>query len=149
MTAVSTVGEADLGELLPLMRAYADFYAVSPADDALLALSRALIADPVNEGMQFVARDDAGRAIGFATVYWLWSTTSASRIGLMNDLFVAAEGRGSGAAEALIERCRVACRERGASKLTWQTAKDNGRAQAVYDRIGGKREEWLDYSLDA
>jgi GNAT superfamily N-acetyltransferase len=149
VTAVSTVGEADLGELLPLMRAYADFYEVSPADEALLALSRALIADPAAEGMQFLARDDAGRAIGFATVYWLWSTTSATRIGLMNDLFVAPEGRGGGAAEALIERCRAACRERGASRLTWQTAKDNGRARAVYDRIGGQRSEWLDYSLDA
>ena len=149
MTQVSTVGEADLGELLPLLRGYADFYEVSPADEALLELSRALIADPTGEGMQFLARDDAGRAIGFATVYWLWSTTSATRIGLMNDLFVAPEGRGRGAAEALIERCRAACRERGASKLTWQTAKDNARAQAVYDRIGGKREEWLDYSLEA
>ena len=149
MTAVSTVGEAELGELLPLLRAYADFYEVSPSDEALLELSRALIADPVREGMQFLARDDSGRAIGFATVYWLWSTTSATRIGLMNDLFVAPEGRGSGAAEALIERCRVACGERGASKLTWQTAKDNARAQKVYDRIGGEREEWLDYSLKA
>jgi GNAT superfamily N-acetyltransferase len=149
VTAVSTVGEAELGELLPLVRGYADFYEVSPSDEALLELSRALIADPVGEGMQFLARDGDGRAIGFATVYWLWSTTSASRIGLMNDLFVAPEGRGSGAAEALIERCRQACRERGATKLTWQTAKDNGRAQAVYERIGGKREEWLDYSLDA
>jgi GNAT superfamily N-acetyltransferase len=149
VTAVSTVGEADLGELLPLLRAYADFYEVSPSDDALLELSRALIADPEREGMQFLARDGEGRAIGFATVYWLWSTTSATRIGLMNDLFVAPEGRGSGAAEALIERCRAACRERGASKLTWQTAKDNARAQAVYDRIGGERQEWLDYSLKA
>ena len=149
MTAVSTVGEADLGELLPLLRSYADFYEVSPSDEALLELSRALIADPEREGMQFLARDGEGRAIGFATVYWLWSTTSATRIGLMNDLFVAPEGRGSGAAEALIERCRAACRERGASKLTWQTAKDNARAQAVYDRIGGERQEWLDYSLKA
>jgi GNAT superfamily N-acetyltransferase len=149
VTAVSTVGEADLGELLPLLRAYADFYEVSPSDDALLELSRALIADPEREGVQFLARDGEGRAIGFATVYWLWSTTSATRIGLMNDLFVAPEGRGSGAAEALIERCRAACRERGASKLTWQTAKDNARAQAVYDRIGGERQEWLDYSLRA
>ncbi|HET8952308.1 MAG TPA: GNAT family N-acetyltransferase [Solirubrobacteraceae bacterium] len=149
MTQVSTVGEADLEELLPLLRGYADFYEVSPADEALLELSRALIADPAREGMQFLARDDTGRAIGFATVYWLWSTTSATRIGLMNDLFVAPEGRGRGAAEALIERCRAACRERGASKLTWQTAKDNARAQAVYDRVGGKREEWLDYSLEA
>ena len=149
MTAVSTVGEADLGELLPLLRGYADFYEVSPSDEALLELSRALIADPTGEGMQFLARDGEGRAIGFATVYWLWSTTSATRIGLMNDLFVAPEGRGRGAAEALIERCRDACRERGASKLTWQTAKDNARAQKVYDRIGGTREEWFDYWLPA
>jgi hypothetical protein len=69
VTAVSTVGEAELGELLPLMRGYADFYEVSPSDEALLELSRALIAD--------------------------------------------------------------------------------ARAQAVYDRIGGRREEWVDYSLDA
>ena len=149
MTAVSLVGEADLDELLPLMRAYSDFYEVTPTDEALLTLSRALIADPQREGQQFLARDGDGKAIGFATVYWLWSTTSATRIGLMNDLFVAPEGRGSGAAEALIERCREACREHGASKLTWQTAKDNGRAQAVYDRIGGERSEWLDYSLPA
>ena len=149
MTAVSLAGEADLDELLPLMRGYSDFYEVTPTDEALLALSRALIADPQREGQQFLARDGDGRAIGFATVYWLWSTTSATRIGLMNDLFVAPEGRGSGAAEALIERCREACREHGASKLTWQTAKDNGRAQAVYDRIGGERSEWLDYSLPA
>jgi GNAT superfamily N-acetyltransferase len=149
VTAVSTVGEAELGELLPLVRGYADFYEVSPSDEALLELARTLIADPEREGMQFLARDGDGRAIGFATVYWLWSTTSATRIGLMNDLYVAPEGRGSGAAEALIERCRAACRERGASKLTWQTAKDNARAQAVYDRIGGERQEWLDYSLKA
>ena len=149
MTAVSLVGEAELDELLPLMRGYSDFYEVTPTDEALLTLSRALIADPQREGQQFLARDGDGRAIGFATVYWLWSTTSATRIGLMNDLFVAPEGRGSGAAEALIERCREACREHGASKLTWQTAKDNGRAQAVYDRIGGERSEWLDYSLPA
>ena len=96
MTAVSLVGEADLDELLPLVRGYSDFYEVSPTDEALLTLSRALIADPQREGQQFLARDGDGRAIGFATVYWLWSTTSATRIGLMNDLFVAPEGRGSG-----------------------------------------------------
>jgi len=26
---------------------------------------------------------------------------------------------------------------------------DNLRAQAVYERVGAKRSEWLDYSLDA
>jgi GNAT superfamily N-acetyltransferase len=149
VTSVSLVGDEDLDELLPLMRAYADFYEVSPTDEQLLSLSRALIASPEHEGVQFIARDSTGIAIGFATVFWLWSTLSASRVGLMNDLFVAERGRGTGAAEALIERCRAACLERGATRLTWQTAKDNVRAQKVYDRIGGHREEWLDYWLGA
>ena len=47
-----------------------------------------------------------------------------------------------------LEDHRTACGERGASKLTWQTAKDNARAQKVYDRVGGHREELLEYSLD-
>ena len=32
---------------------------------------------------------------------------------------------------------------------SWQTARDNQRAQAVYERVGARRSEWLDYSLDA
>jgi GNAT superfamily N-acetyltransferase len=143
------VGEGDLDDLLPLVRGYCDFYEVAPSDADLLALSRALIADPEREGLQLIARDGDGRAVGFATVFWLWSTLSASRIGLMNDLFVAEDARGSGAAEALIEACRERCVRRGATQLTWQTARDNLRAQAVYDRVGAVREEWLDYWLAA
>jgi GNAT superfamily N-acetyltransferase len=129
------------------MRGYCDFYEVSPSDDALLALSRALIADPRREGLQLVARDDDGTAIGFATVFWLWSTLSAARIGLMNDLFVDAGARGTGAADALIRACAERVREHGGVSLQWQTALDNARAQAVYDRVGGQRSQWLDYSL--
>jgi GNAT superfamily N-acetyltransferase len=141
------VAENDLPELLPLMRAYCDFYEVAPADESLLALSRALIADPEREGIQLLARGDGERAIGFATLYWTWATTSAQRIGVMNDLFVAPEGRGTGAAEALIEACRGECAHRGAGKLTWQTAPDNERAQRVYERVGATREQWVDYWL--
>jgi len=144
---ITRVGEADLPELLPLMRGYCDFYEVSPSDEALLALSRALIADPEREGLQLIARSPDGRAVAFATVYWTWQTLAASRLGVMNDLFVAAEARGSGLAERLIAACRERCAEHGAGELAWQTAKDNHRAQAVYDRIGGRRSEWLDYSL--
>ncbi len=66
----------------------------------------------------------------------------------MNDLFVAPDARGGGLADALIAECVERCRERGATSLGWQTAKDNERAQAVYERVGGKREEWLDYSIE-
>ena len=145
---ITVVGEADLDDLLPLLRAYCDFYRAHPGDGALLALARALLADPESEGFQLLARDEAGRALGFATVYWTWSTLAAARRAVMNDLFVHPDARGWGLAEALIEECRVRARRGGASSLGWQTAKDNLRAQRVYERVGARREEWVDYSLD-
>jgi GNAT superfamily N-acetyltransferase len=145
---IDLAGPEDLPELLPLMRGYCDFYEVAPADEALLAMARTLIADPEREGVQLIARGDDGAALGFATVFWSWSTLAAARIGVMNDLFVRPEARGSGTAEALIAACAERCRERGAVSLEWQTAHDNRRAQAVYERVGGRRDErWLDYSL--
>jgi GNAT superfamily N-acetyltransferase len=145
--AITTVCDEDLDELLPLVRAYCDFYAVAPPDEELLALCRALVADPEREGVQLIARSE-GRAVGFATIFWSWSTLSAARIGIMNDLFVDPAARGTGAAEALIVACREECQRRQARWLSWQTAKDNLRAQAVYERVGAKREEWVDYSLE-
>ena len=145
---VAVVGPADLPELLPLMRAYCDFYQVGPGDQALLELSQALLADPQREGLQLLARDDTGRAVGFATLYWTWQTLAAARVGVMNDLYVAAEARGTGMADRLIAACLERCREHGATQLVWQTAVDNHRAQAVYERIGATREDrWLDYQL--
>jgi GNAT superfamily N-acetyltransferase len=146
---IATVTEADLPELLLLMRGYCDFYEVDPSDDTLLAMSRMLIDDPELEGTQLLARDDEGRAVGFATIFWTWSTLSASRLGVMNDLFVVADARGGGHADALIATCVERCRERGATELAWQTAKTNLRAKALYERVGATRDErWLDYSLD-
>jgi hypothetical protein len=52
---ITVVGPADLPELLPLMRAYCDFYQVAPEDQALLELSHALLADPQREGLQRLA----------------------------------------------------------------------------------------------
>src|SRR3954452_5617582 len=132
------------------MRGYSDFYEVDPSDEALLLLSRALIANPEYDGVQLIARDSAtGNALGFATVYWLWSTSRAARIGVMNDLFTAREARGRGVGEALINTCLELVRERGAAVLQWQTALDNHTAQALYERVGGIREQWYDYYLEA
>ena len=145
--AITVVGEADLDTLLPLMRGYCDFYNVSPSDEDLLALSRALIADPEREGIQLLARDAEGEGLGFATVYWTWQTLSASRLAVMNDLFVAEAGRGTGLADRLIAACHEYAAAHAATDLAWQTAKDNHRAQKVYDRVGARRSEWFDYTL--
>ena len=145
---ITRVTEADLDDLLPLARAYCDFYEVEPSDDALRSFSRILLEDPARAGVQLIARDDGGAAIGYATLYWSLSSLSASRIAIMDDLFVQEDARGAGVAEALIEECRARSMRQGATTLTWQTAKTNLRAQRVYERVGARRSEWLDYSLE-
>jgi GNAT superfamily N-acetyltransferase len=144
---VEVVRSADLDDLLPLMRAYCDFYETAPHDAELLALSRAALDDPDHEGVQLIARDAAGAAVGFASVFWSWDTTEGARIGIMNDLYVSPPARGTGLAERLIATCAERSRARGARRLEWETAPDNARAQSVYDRIGGVREPWLVYTL--
>jgi GNAT superfamily N-acetyltransferase len=145
---IAIVAEDDLPDLLRLMRGYCDFYEVAPADEALLAMSRVLIEDPERQGLQLIARDDDGQAVGFATIFWTWSTLSADRLGVMNDLFVSQDARGGGVADALIAACADQCRDRGVPDLAWQTAKTNARAHVVYERVGATRDDrWLDYSL--
>ena len=97
--------------------------------------------------MQLIARDGDGVAAGFATIFWSYSTLSACAIGVMNDLYVAPGARGRGLGAALIEACEAHCAQHGVGILEWETAPDNARAQAVYDRIGAERSEWIAYTL--
>lgn len=145
---IRRVEQVDLGVLLPLMRAYCDFYDTNPRDDRLIALARALLDDPA-EGVQLLARDADAEAVGFATVYWSWDTTEAMRIGIMHDLFVIPELRGKGVGRGLIEACRGACRKRGVGRLVWQTAPDNETAQRLYDATGASAAQWKVYELEA
>jgi GNAT superfamily N-acetyltransferase len=139
--------DSQVRRLMPLMRAYCDFYHAAPSDESLVTLAQTLVADPMHEGLQLLASD--GREdVGFATLYWSWESTIARRVGVMNDLFVAASARGRGVSSALIDACVLRCREHGASRMIWQTAPDNHHAQAVYDHIGATRETWVDYWLD-
>ena len=143
---IARVGVADLDELIPLMRGYCDFYEVAPSDGALRALARALIEHPDTSGVQLIARED-GEALGFATIFWSYSTLSARAIGVMNDLYVAPQGRGRGLGAELIRACEAECAARGIEILEWETAPSNARAQSVYERFDAARSEWVAYTL--
>ena len=139
--------DSDVPALLPLMRGYCDFYEANPTDEGLAEMARALIATADDQGMLLVA-DDGGEVIGFAAVGWKWSSLRGARIAVLEDLFVAPEARGRGAADALIEAVAERARSNGAPAVTWLTAPDNHRAQAVYDRVGGTSETFLEYELE-
>ena len=137
--------DEDVPELLPLMRAYCDFYGVSPADEGIEAMARALIG---GEGVVFAARRDSEPIAGFATCALKWSMLRGARVAILDDLFVDPAARGGGLADRLIEACADWARGREAVALDWQTALDNERAQAVYERVGAKASRWLDYELE-
>ena len=135
---ITVVGEADLEELLPLLRGYCDFYEVAPSDDALLAVSRALIADPEREGMQLIARR-AGRPRGRLRDPLLDVADAQRRAPRRHERPVRRRGgarhRARRPPDRRLPRALPPSTVRASS--AWQTAKDNHRAQKVYERIGG------------
>jgi GNAT superfamily N-acetyltransferase len=136
----------EIEEMLPLIRAYCEFYETEPNDEGLRSMFETLISEP-SQGAVFIARAD-GKAVGFATLDWKWSSLKAARIGYLEDLFVDPETRGRGIADALIEVCAERCRELGMPALEWLTAPDNHRAQKVYNRTGAESGTYLEYDLE-
>jgi GNAT superfamily N-acetyltransferase len=145
---IRPAAQSDIAALIPLMRGYCEFYKCDPPDSGLDEMARALIASEDDQGMLLVAEDEGGEVVGFAAVGWKWSSLRGARIAVLEDLFVAPEARGKGAADALIEACASRARANGAPVMTWLTAPDNKRAQVVYDRVGGKSDAFLEYELE-
>jgi ribosomal protein S18 acetylase RimI-like enzyme len=145
--AVRRAERRDFPRLAELMHEYVvDFYRQAEPDPAAMDRLREAMLEG-SSGIQLVA-ESGGDLVGFATIYFSWTTFTGDRIGTMNDLYVAELHRGSGAARALFEACREECRSRGFVEMTWETAPDNFRAQRFYEKVGGRREDWLVYSID-
>ncbi len=145
---VSAVREEEFEALLPLISAYQRFYKVADIDaDRNRFFFRRFLA-PSEDGHLLAARDEAGTILGYACLYWHFSSLQAVETVLMNDLFVAPEVRGKGIGRALIEATAAVARERGAAWVEWATAPDNHTAQRLYDSLTEEKSTWLEYELD-
>lgn len=143
---VSPAAEADLDALLPLFAGYQRFYENDSPDDACNRAFFAQFVAPSDAGLLLVAKDGE-EAVGFANLYWTFSSVSAEAHALMNDLFVSETARSGGVGRALIDASRDAARERGITRMSWATALDNRRAQALYEQTGAERSVWFEYEL--
>jgi GNAT superfamily N-acetyltransferase len=133
-------------ELLPLIAAYQRFYEVDEIDEARnRSFFRRFLA-PSEDGLLLGARSE-GRIVGYACLYWHFSSTKATECVLMNDLYVDESVREQGVGRALIEASANVARERGVLFIEWSTAPDNHTAQRLYDSTGAERSEWFSYEL--
>jgi GNAT superfamily N-acetyltransferase len=123
----------DLELVAPLFDAYRVFYGqvsdLTVAQDFLLDRFRH------NQSVILLAaRGDA--AVGFTQLYPSFSSVSAARIFILNDLFVAPDARRSGVAAMLLAAAAEYGRAVGAVRLTLTTAHTNESAQALYGSAG-------------
>jgi GNAT superfamily N-acetyltransferase len=143
---ITPVSADQYEELLPLIAAYQRFYEVEEVDEDRNREFFRRFLEPSEVGLLLGARAE-GRFLGYACLYWHFSSTQAVETVLMNDLYVEAEARGRGVGRALIEASADVARARGAAHLQWANAPDNHTAQRLYDSTGAERSEWYEYEL--
>lgn len=143
---IEPVTESQCETLLPMIADYQGFY---EADDIRSERNRSFF-------RRFIAPSDEGELlgawsgedlVGYACLYWHFSSTRAVETVLMNDLYVDANRRHQGIGRALIEASAQVARERGAHHIEWSTRPDNETAQRLYDSAGAERSEWIEYEL--
>ncbi len=132
--------------MLPLIAAYQRFYEVEDVDEKRnRAFFRRFLA-PSEDGMLLGAwRED--ELVGYACLYWTFTSLVPAEIVLMNDLYADESVRCQGVGRALIEASAEVARERDVPFVEWSTAPENATAQRLYDSTGAKRTEWLEYEL--
>jgi ribosomal protein S18 acetylase RimI-like enzyme len=128
----------DLDVLAPLFDAYRQFYR-KPGD---LELARRFLRERLENGQAvvFLALMPDGAAAGFTQLYPSFSSASAARIFILNDLFVDPQYRRMGAGAALLAASRAFGEAAGAVRLTLSTEVTNESAQALYEACGWARQ---------
>ena len=136
----------DLERIVPLFDAYRQFYR-RPGDSVL---AREFLRDRFvhQESIIFLAEQEDGTAVGFTQLFPSFSSVSASRIFVLNDLFVNPDARRKRVGALLLAAAARFGREAGAVRLTLATEVTNQAAQALYETEGWKRQtEFYSYDL--
>ena len=128
----------------PLFQGYADFYGATMTDDIADRVWHWLLdPDHVLEGL--LVRDAAGTVVGLGHIRACPRPLAGGEMGFLDDMFVAPEARGSGAADALFARLRTLAGERGWPIIRWITQHFNARGRAFYDRYTGGASDFILY----
>ncbi|HWJ41964.1 MAG TPA: GNAT family N-acetyltransferase, partial [Solirubrobacterales bacterium] len=110
--AIAPIADEEFEQLLPLIAAYQRFYEVAEIDEGRNRTFFRRFLAPSEDGLLLGARSE-GRLVGYACLYWHFSSTKATESVLMNDLYVDESVRGRGIGRALIEATAEVARERG------------------------------------
>ncbi|GLR72666.1 GNAT family N-acetyltransferase [Agaribacter marinus] len=132
---VRTAIEKDIPDILALIRGKAEF-------DGCLEQLRSGEEDIKNAFFienpkaKALVVETNGKVIGIATYYEIYSTFIAKPGIWLDDLFVYAGSRQSGAGKALIKALCWIAKEQGCGRIDWIVARDNSSGRQFYESIG-------------
>jgi GNAT superfamily N-acetyltransferase len=141
------ISEGQFERLLPLIAAYQRFYEAQQIDEARNRAFFSRFIAPSEDGMLLGAWSE-DELLGYACLYWSFTSIAPGETVLMNDLYVDPASRRQGVGRALIDASAAIARERGAERLEWMTATTNETAQRLYDSTGAERNTWIEYELE-
>ena len=93
------------------------------------------VLDPGESVQGLVAVGDGGTLHGFTHYHFQPVTWAVTERCYLEDLFVAEDARGKGAARALIDAVKQAAKAHGSDQVFWVTQESNYRARTLYDRV--------------
>jgi ribosomal protein S18 acetylase RimI-like enzyme len=88
-----------------------------------------------------VAENETKNLIGFCQIYPSFCSVIAAKIGVLYDLFVDSTARKTGAGRSLMLAAHEYAVDNGMMRLDLTTAKDNAKAQALYESLGWIRDK--------
>lgn len=141
---IEPVTTDNLAEVLPLIRMYQEFYNIADISDTRNLEFFGQFGPESHAGCQFAFRSK-GKIVAFATVYFSYTSSIASKTAVLNDLFTLPQARRQGIGRSLIEHCWKYAASNGAARLQWATQIDNHPAQALYRSMGAKESTWNIY----
>lgn len=131
----------DLNELLS---EYQEFYgAKSDKNHNLKFLQHFLESD---EGIFFIASHNQV-AIGYVSLYFSYSSVSAKRIAILNDLYVKDNYRKCGFGKKLIDYAIEYTNKLEIDQVRWCTRIDNVKAQGLYSKYKANKTDWFHYDF--
>lgn len=95
----------------------------------------------------FVVENQQNEVVGFTQLYPSFSSVSAQRTWILNDLFVIEKYRGNGFGKALLDQAKSFAVNTYAKGLSLMTAESNLSAQKLYESRGYQQQKFLSYFL--
>ena len=124
----------DLESLAEIFNAYRVFYHQEPNID----LARKFIHERITQkdSKIFIKKDELNNILGFIQLYPTFSSVSAGKAWILNDLYVHEVNRRQGIAEELMQHVIQFGQNTNAKYLALETHFDNVPAQTLYKNMG-------------